>query len=164
MKPALRELLQDQPQMEFPDSIDDHLVRLPVRHPPERRIFLRDLRQLHRKLRLIPARLRRDRQPIHRRRKRQRPQMNAVQRVIVMQHIVRMNLLDLRHRPDVPGDDLVRLTMLLALKMKHMPQLDRLLIVPHVNLRLPGAFSLMHPEDRQLADIWVGRHFEHMRQ
>ncbi len=85
---------------------------------------------------LIAARFGRDRQAEHRRRESQRAQMHAVQRMIIVQHVVGVDLLDLGHRADVAGDDLIRLAMFLALQMEDVAELDRLFVVPDVHLRL----------------------------
>ena len=90
--------------------------------------------------------------------------VNAVQRVVIVQHIVGVDVLDLRHRADVAGDDLRDLAVLLALEMKDVPQLDRLLVMPDEDLRLPGDLPLVHAEDRELADERVGGDLEHVRE
>ena len=88
---------------------------------------------------LVAARLGRDGQAVHRRRERQRLEVDAVQRVVVVQHVVGVDLLDLRDRADVAGDDLVGLLVLLALQVEDVAELDRLLVVADEDLRLPGA-------------------------
>ena len=45
---AVVQLLQHQPQVQFADAVDDHLVRLAVGVPFEGRVFLGDLRQQRR--------------------------------------------------------------------------------------------------------------------
>ena len=41
--------------------------------------------------------------------------------MIIVQHVVGVNLLDLRYRPDIPRDDRVGFLVILALQMKDMP-------------------------------------------
>ena len=88
---------------------------------------------------LVAARFGRDRQAVHRRGERQRLEVHAVERVIVVQHVVGVDVLDLGHRADVAGDDLVGFLVLLALQMEDVAELDRLFVVADEDLRLPGA-------------------------
>ena len=137
---AVLQLFQDQPQVHFADAIDDHLVRLAIGVIFERRIFLGEFRQRAGDFLLVAARLGRDRQPVHRRREDIGLQVHAVERMIIVQHIVGVDFFDLRHRADIAGDDLIGLLVLLALQVKHVPELDRFLGVADVDLALPEHF------------------------
>ena len=150
---AIGEFLQDESKVQFADAVDDHFVGLPVGMPAERWILLGKLGELERELGFVAAGLGRDRQPVHRRRESQRPEVHVVQGMVVVQHVVGVNLLDLGDRADVAGDDLGGLAMLLALQMEDVAELDRFFVLPDVDLRLARAFSLVDAEDGQLADV-----------
>ena len=98
---AMRHLFENQPQVQFTHPVDHYFMRLRVVVPFESRVFFNQFVQLHRQLGFIPARLGRDRQAIHRHWILQRLAMHAVERVIIVQHIVKMNVLDLRDTADV---------------------------------------------------------------
>ena len=133
---AVVQLFQNQPQVQFAQAVDDHFVRLAVGGPSEGGIFLGDFGQLAGDFLLVAAGLGRDGQAEHRRGKRQRLQVHVVQRVIVVQHVVGVNLLDLGHRADVAGDDSVGFAVLLALEMEDVAELDRFFVVADEDLRV----------------------------
>ena len=73
-----------------------------------------------------------------------------------MKHIVELDLVDLCHRPDVPGDDLIGFGVVLAEEGKDMCDPERLLGVVQARVGTRSDGALMHPENAKLADERVG--------
>ena len=113
---------------------------------------------------LVAALLRRDRDALHRRRELERPHVDVVLVVRVVQHAVELDLVDLRHRGDVAGHGAVDLDVLAALQHEQVADLERLAAVADEELRVLGHRALVHAEDAELADERVDHHLEHVRE
>ena len=113
---------------------------------------------------LVAAFFRCDGDPVHRHRELERPHVDVVLVVRVVQHAVEIDLVDLGHRRDVAGNRAIRLDALAALEEEEMPHLERLAAVADEELRVPGYRSLVHAEDAELADERVDDDLEHVRE
>lgn len=161
---SVGELFQDQPQVEFAQAVDDDLVRLAIGVPFERGIFLGNFGQQRRNLLFITACPWCHREPVHGRGESQRLKMHAVQRVIVVQHVVGVDFFDLGDGADVAGDDLVGFLVILPLQVKDVAEFHGLFVVADEDLRVAAAPALVHAEQREFADKRIGRHLEDVRQ
>ena len=111
---------------------------------------------------LVAAALRRDREAVHRHRELERPHVNLVLVVRVVQHAVERDLVDLRHRGEIAGHRAVDLDVLAALQHEQMADLEALASLADVELRLLRHRALVHAEDAQLADERVHHDLEHV--
>ena len=101
---------------------------------------------------------------VHRRRELERPHVDVVLVVRIVQHAVELDLVDLGHGADVARHDLVDLDVLLALQHEQMPDLERLAAVADEELRVACDRALVHAEDAELAHERVDDDLEHVRE
>ena len=106
----------------------------------------------------------RDGQAVHRRGIHHRPQVNAVQIVVVVEHVAEVDGVDLGDGADFAGDELLGFAVVLALDVEDVAELDGLFVVADVDLGVGRAFALVDAEDGQLADERVGGDLEDMGQ
>ncbi len=90
--------------------------------------------------------------------------MDVVLVVRIVQHAIELDLVDLRHRGDVAGDDAVDLDALAALQQEEVADLERLAAVADEELRVLRHRALVHAEDAELADEGVDDDLEHVRE
>ena len=113
---------------------------------------------------LVAAPLRRDREAVHRHRELERPQVDVVLVVRVVQHAVEVDLVDLRDGRDVARHRAVDLDVLAALQHEQVPDLERLAAVADEELRVARHRALVHAEDAELADERIDHDLEHVRE
>ena len=85
---------------------------------------------------LVAAPLGRDRDAVHRHRELERPHVDVVLVVRIVQHAVELDLVDLRDRRDVAGHRAIDLDVLAALQHEQVPDLERLAAVADEELRV----------------------------
>ena len=113
---------------------------------------------------LVAALFRRDRHALHRHREFERPHVDVVLVVRIVQHAVELDLVHLRHRGEVAGHGALDLDVLAALEQEEMPDLEWLPAVADEELRVAGHRTLVHAEDAELADERVDDHLEDVRE
>ena len=105
-----------------------------------------------------------DGQPGHRFGKLERNEMNMVFVVRVMQHAVKIDLVDLGYGTDVAREQFVDFDTVLALQLKEMTNLDRTLAVADEQLHILLHRPLVDAEDANLAHVGVGHDLENVGQ
>ena len=113
---------------------------------------------------LVAASLGRDREPVHRHRELERPHVDMVLVVRIVQHAVELDLVDLRDRGDVARNGAVDLDVLAALQHEQVADLERLAAVADEELRVARDRALVDAEDAQLADERIDDDLEHVRE
>ena len=86
--------------------------------------------------------------------------MQGVERVVVVQDVADVQLVDLRDGADVAGDDAVDLVVRLAVQVEDVAEFHGLLRMADDDLGLAGHDAAVDAEDRQLPDEWIGRDLE----
>ncbi len=130
----------------------------------QRRVLGRHLVQHFGDALLVAAALRLDRHAAHRRRELQRPHVDLVLVVRVVQHAVEVDLVDLRDRGDVARHRGRHVDRLRALQHQQVPDLEGLAAAADEQLRVLGDRALVHAEDAELADVRIDHDLEHVRQ
>ena len=113
---------------------------------------------------LIATPLGRNRQAMHRRREGQRPEVDMVVLSGIVQHGVKVQLVDLGNGADVAGQRTRHLNMRLALQPVQMRHLEGLAAVADIQLAARCDRALVHPQHAQLADVGIDRDLEDMGQ
>ena len=149
--------------MQVAEAVEHRLVLRRVMLDAHARVLGHQAMQRLGELLLVAALLGADREPEHRRRERDRLQVEVVLVVRVVQHGVEVDLVDLRDRADVAGDRLRDLDVLLALQLEQVRDLDRLARVADEELRAGLHRALVDAEDAELADERIDRHLEDVR-
>jgi hypothetical protein len=124
-----RHALEHRAQMQVPQTAEDHLVDRGIVLDDECRVLRHHLVQHVGDALLVAAALGRDREPVHGHRELQRPHVDVVLVVGVVQHAVEGDLVDLRHRGQVARHGVVDLDVLAALEREQVPDLERLAAV-----------------------------------
>ena len=160
---AIGDPLQHDPQVQVAEAVQHGLVLRRVVLDAHARVFGRQPVQAFRELLFVAALLGADREAEHRRRERDRLQVEVVLVVRVVQHGVEVDLVDLRHRADVARHRLCDLDVLLALQLEQVRDLDGLAAIADEQRRAGLHGALVHAEDAELADERVDRDLEDVR-
>src|SRR5690606_26486134 len=103
-----------------------------------------------------------ERKAVHRRRQVDRLQPYLVLVVTRVQHVVELDLIDLRDRAELAGRRARHLLELLALHAVEMRDLDRLAAVADEHLVAGANAALMHAERRKAPDVRIDVDLEHV--
>jgi len=159
-----RHALQHRAQVQVAQRTQDRLVRRAVVLDDERGVLGRHPVQHFGDALLVAALLRRDAHSLHRQRELERPHVDMILIVRVVQHAVEIDVVDLRDRGDVAGHGTLDLDVLASLQHEEMADLEGFPAVADVELRVFRHRALVDTEDAELADEWVHHDLEHMRE
>ena len=158
------DILWHDAQVQLAEPVEDRLVGRGHMLDAQARVLGRELAEDFPGALLVAMPLGLHGQAVHRHRERQRCKMHMAVLRRIVQHGIEMDLVDLGHRHDVPGQRMRHLDVVLALEHEQVPDLERLAAVADVELAVARDRALVHTKDAHLADIGVDRDLEHMRQ
>src|SRR5690606_14045219 len=138
--------LENEPQVQLSHAAQHGLVRLRVVLDDEARILRRDLVERVRQLLLLPGLRRLEREAVHRRRQPDRHEAHLVLVVARVQHVVEVDLIDLRDGAELAGDRARNLPELLALHAIKMRDLHGLAPVADEDLITGADAALVDAE------------------
>jgi hypothetical protein len=151
-------------QVQLRQAAHDGLVHHRVVLDRQGRVLGRDLREHVVDASDVARALGFDRQAEHRPGEVERLHVDVVLVVRVVQHAVEDDVVDLGHRADVARHEPRHLDHLLALQQERVRDLERLLAVADVELRVRADRALVHAEHADLADEGVVPDLEHVRE
>ncbi len=150
--------------MQFAQAADHRFVERGVVVDLQRRVFEHQLVQGFRDALLVAAALGLDRQAEHRHREFQRPHVDVVFVVRVVQHAIELDLLDLGDGGDVTGHGFGHFLQILALQQEQVADLERLLALADVEIGVLGDAPLMDAKHAELSHERVHHDLEHVRE
>ncbi len=161
---GLPQSLQQQAQVQLAQAVDQGLVGGRHLLDPEAGVLVHQAVQDFPESLLVAMPGRADGQAMHRDGKVQRCQMDVCILGVVVQHGIKVQLLDLGDGAELAGQGLLDLHMFLALQPQEMADAKGLARMAHQQLGILAQSALMHAQHAHLAQIGVGHDLEHMGQ